>query len=399
MNERANESPAALTRTNRDVWRRLRTGEISALPITAVLLLIWLVFQSLNSAFLSSDNLVNLMQQSAATGVIALGAVLTLHLGQIDLSVGAVSGLAAAIVAVGSVRWGWPMIVAVLVALAAGVLVGLLYGAVHTRLGVPSFVFTLAGLLVVGGLQLRVLGDTGSVNLPFESWLVRFCQTSFIPAAVSWLIVAVVVLFFALVKLRDRARRLAAELSAPSLASVLGATLLLAAVLAGAVAYLGTNRGVGSVFALFVGLVVLTDVALRRMRWGRYVRAVGGDLQAARRAGVPVRRVLITVFVAGSTLAALGGVLAAGRLAAANQASGAVDVTLTAVAAAVIGGTSMYGGRGSAWSALLGILIIQSISTGLTLLNQDQSVRFVVTGLVLGIAVLIDALQRRARQE
>jgi len=153
------------------------------------------------------------------------------------------------------------------------------------------------------------------------------------------------------------------------------------------------------VFALFVGLVVLTDIALRRTRWGRYVRAVGGDAEAARRAGVPVRRVLVTVFVASSTLAALGGVLAVGRLAAANQASGAVDVTLTAVAAAVIGGTSMYGGRGSAWSALLGILIIQSISTGLTLLNQDQSVRSIVTGLVLAVAVVIDALQRRIRAE
>ncbi|ROS31396.1 sugar ABC transporter permease [Cellulomonas sp. PhB150] len=390
---------ATQPRPGAELWQRLRTGEMSALPIAGALVLIWIVFQALNGSFLSSDNLVNLTQQSAATGVIALGVVLTLHLGQIDLSVGAVSGLAAAIVAVGSVRIGWPLTLAVVAALAAGVLIGLLYGAVHTRLGVPSFVFTLAGLLVVGGLQLRVLGSTGSVNLPFQSWLVRFCQTSFLPSALSWLVVAGVVAVFAGARLRDRARRLHAELSAPSLASVLVRVGVLAAILAAAVAYLGTNRGVGSVFALFVGLVALTDLALRRTRWGRFVRAVGGDAEAARRAGVPVRRVLVSVFAACSTLAALGGVLAVGRLAAANQASGAVDVTLTAVAAAVIGGTSMYGGRGSAWSALLGILIIQSISTGLTLLNMDQSVRYVVTGLVLAIAVVIDALQRRAREQ
>ncbi|RHA43877.1 sugar ABC transporter permease [Cellulomonas rhizosphaerae] len=386
-------------RPGAELWRRLRTGEMSALPITAALVLIWIVFQSLNGSFLSSDNLVNLTQQSAATGVIALGVVLTLHLGQIDLSVGAVSGLAAAIVAVGAVRIGWPLALAVAAALAAGVLIGLLYGAVHTRLGVPSFVFTLAGLLVVGGLQLRVLGSTGSVNLPFQSWLVRFCQTSFLPPLLSWLVVAAVVALYAGSRLQDRARRHRAELSAPSLASVLARVAVLAAVLATAVAYLGTNRGVGAVFALFVALVALTDLALRRTRWGRFVRAVGGDAEAARRAGVPVRRVLVTVFAACSTLAALGGVLAVGRLAAANQASGAVDVTLTAVAAAVIGGTSMYGGRGSAWSALLGILIIQSISTGLTLLNLDQSVRYAVTGIVLAIAVVIDALQRRAREQ
>lgn len=380
------------------VWARLRTGETGPLPLAGVLVLIGLVFQVLNPAFLSADNLVNLTQQSAATGVIALGVVLTLHLGQVDLSVGAVSGLAAAVVAVGSVRAGWPLVVAVLAALAVGVLVGLLYGSVHARIGVPSFVFTLAGLLVVTGLQLRVLGRTGSVNLPFQAWLVEFCQTAFLPAAVSWSLAAVVVALYALVRVRDRARRVRADLAAPSWTDIGLRVGALAAVLAVAVAYLGLDRGVGAMFALFVGLVVLCDVALRRTRWGRFVRAVGGDAEAARRAGVPLRRVFVTVFVACSTLAALGGVLAAGRLAAANQASGAVDVTLTAIAAAVIGGTSIYGGRGSAWSALLGILVIQSISTGLTLLTLDQSVRLVVTGLVLAGAVVLGALQRRARE-
>ncbi|WP_029289701.1 sugar ABC transporter permease [Cellulomonas sp. HZM] len=378
--------------------RRLATGDLGSLPVVVVLVVVWVVFQALSPTFLSADNLVNLVQQSAATGVIALGVVLTLLLGQIDLSVGAVSGMAAATVAVGSVRLGWPLWLAVLVALAAGALVGLLYGAVHTRLRVPSFVFTLAGLLVVTGLQLRVLGAQGSVNLPFQAWLVRFCQTAFLDPALSWAIAGAVVVLYGAARLRDRARRVAAELSAPSLGSVGLRVGALAVLLAVTIAYLGTDRGVGAMFALFVGLVALTDLALRRTRWGRSVRAVGGDAEAARRAGVPVRRVLVSAFVACSTLAALGGVLAAGRLAAANQATGAPEVALTAIAAAVIGGTSMYGGRGSAWSALLGILVIQSVSTGLTLLNQDQAVRLVVTGLVLGVAVVVDGLQRRARE-
>jgi ABC-type xylose transport system permease subunit len=390
--------PAAVAPRAADAWQRLRTGGFGALPIAAVLVLIGIVFQILNSAFLSSDNLVNLVQQSAATGVVALGVVLTLHLGQIDLSVGAVSGLAAAVVAVGAVPWGWPLVVAVVVAIAVGALVGLLYGAVRTRLGVPSVVFTLGGLLAITGVQLRVLGDTGSVNLPFQTWLVRFCQTTFLPQGVSWAVVALVVAGNAAVRVHDRSRRLRVDLPAPTLASIAVRVLLLAAVLVVAVGYLGTNRGVGAVFALFVALVALTDLALRRTRWGRFVRAVGGDAEAARRAGVPVRRVVVSVFVACSALAALGGVLATGRLAAANQATGAPEVALTAIAAAVIGGTSMYGGRGSAWSALLGILVIQSISTGLTLLNLDQSVRLVVTGVVLAIAVVLDALQRRARE-
>ena len=193
-------------------------------------------------------------------------------------------------------------------------------------------------------------------------------------------------------------RRLRAELPVAPLWQVVARVVALAAVLSVVVAYLGTNRGVGAVFALFVGLVALTDLMLRRTRWGRFVRAVGGDAEAARKAGVPVRRVFVSAFVACSTLAALGGVLAVGRLAAANQGSGAGDTNLTAIAAAVIGGTSLFGGRGSAWSALVGILVVQSISTGLTLLNLDQSARLVVTGLVLAVAVTIDALQRRARE-
>ncbi|GEA86175.1 sugar ABC transporter permease [Cellulomonas cellasea] len=382
----------------RELVGHVRSGELGMLPIVAALAVIWLVFQLLNPSFLSSDNLVNLTLQCAATGVLALGVVLVLLVGQIDLSVGSVSGLAAAVVAVGAVQLRWPIALTALAALAVGVVVGLLYGVLFTRLRLPSFVFTLAGLLVFAGLQLRVLGPTGSVNLPFESWLVQVSQRGFLPAGVSYALVVLVVVGHAASLLVGRARRERAELPVPSLTVVAARVGVLALVLGGAVAYLNTNRGVGFTFALFVGLVAVVDLLLRRTRWGRAVRAVGGDVESARRAGLPVQRTFVSAFVACSTLAALGGILSAGRLAAANQGTGGGDIYLTAIAAAVIGGTSLFGGRGSAWSALLGILVIQSISSGLTLLNLDTSVRYVITGVVLALAVLIDSVVRRANQ-
>jgi len=379
-------------------WQRLRAGDLGVLPVVVLLAIVWLVFQALNPAFLSSDNLVNLTQQSAVLGVIALGVVVTLHVGQLDLSVGAVSGLAAAVTAVTSVQWGWSQWLAVLAALAVGVVVGLVYGAVHTRLGVPGVVFTLAGLLLVTGLQLRVLGPTGSVNVPFETWLVYLSQRAFLAPAVSWTVVGVVVVGYAAARLVERARRQRADLPVDAPGTLAVRLVVLASLLTLVVAYLGTNRGVGVAFASFVALVAMTDFALRRTRWGRAVRAVGGDADAARKAGVPVRRVFVSAFVFSSTMAALGGVLATGRLAAANQGTGAVDLALTAIAAAVIGGTSLFGGRGSAWSALLGVLIVQSISTGVLLIGGDFSLRLIVTGLVFAVAISLDAIARRARQ-
>lgn len=379
------------------VWRRVRGGN-GLLPIVAALVCIWLVLGAVNPAFLAPENLVNLTLQSAPVGVIALGVVLVLLVGQIDLSVGSLSGLAAAVVAVGSVTLGWPVALAVLAALACGVVVGLAYGALSTRLGLPSFVFTLAGLLFLAGVQLRVLGPLGSINLPFDSWFVRSVQQGFLPTGVAWALVAAVVVATALVQVAARSRRRRADLACASVPQIAVRTLVLAGVLSVIVAYLGTARGIGYSVVLFALLVVVTDGLLRRTRWGRSVRAVGGDRRAALLAGVPVRRTVILCFVACSTLAALGGVLAAGRLGAANQGTGGADTYLVAIAAAVIGGTSLFGGRGSAWSAVLGVLVIQSIANGLTLMNVDQAARYMVTGAVLLVAIVIDMLVRRRRE-
>ncbi|HQY34427.1 sugar ABC transporter permease [Actinotalea sp.] len=379
-------------------WGRWRDRDLGSAPVVVALGVLALVFQAANPNFLSADNLVNLTLQSATTGVITLGIVLVLLVGQIDLSVGAVSGLAAAVVAVGSVQQGWPLAVAVLAAVVLGAAVGGVYGWLFTRLGVPSFVLTLAGLLVVLGLQVRVLGSTGSITLPYESWLVRFSQQSFLPDAVAYGVVGLVLAAYAAARLVERHRREAVDLPAATLAAVGLRTGLLAVALLVPTWYLNLDRGIGASFALFIALVVAADLLLRRTRWGRSVRAVGSNVGSAHRAGFAVRRVYVSVFVACAALAALGGVLSVGRLAAANQGTGGSDTNLTAIAAAVIGGTSLFGGRGSAWSAVLGVLVIGSISSGLTLLNLDASLRYIVTGMVLALAVTLDSVARRTRQ-
>jgi D-xylose transport system permease protein len=377
---------------------RLRSGDLGSVPVVVGLIIIWAVFQIANSSFLSSRNLVNLTLQSTSVGVIAIGIVLVLLLGEIDLSVGSVSGLSAAVLGVTFVNKGWPLVISLIAGVVLGLVIGLFYGALYTRFGVPSFVITLAGLLGFLGLQLLVLGKQGSLNLPFDSAIVKFATQSFLSPAIAYGLVVVTVAVYALTRLRARGQRIAAGLSAAPNSVIALKAGALALVLIVPISILNGDRGVSSMFLLFVALVVATDFAVRRTRWGRSVMAVGGNVEAARRAGINVRMIYLSVFAACSTFAAVGGLLAAGRLVAVNQSSGGADTNLNAIAAAVIGGTSLFGGRGSAYSALLGALVIMSISNGLALLSLDSSVRYMVTAGVLLIAVTIDSLSRRSRQ-
>ena len=376
---------------------RIRGGDLGSLPVIVGLVVIWAVFQALNPVFLSSTNLVNLTMQCAAIGTIALGIVLVLLVGEIDLSVGSVSGLAAAILAVSFVQLQWNLVLALIAAIAAGALVGLLYGFLYTRFGLPSFVITLAGLLGFLGLQLWILGDTGSIGLPFDSWIVEFAQQWYLPAWASYVVAALAAAAYAWILLRRARQRAAANLVSQSYLEIGVRSGALVAFLLVAAWYLNLSRGVGVMFLFFLVLVVIVNFALTRTRWGRAVYAVGGSVDASRRAGIRVDRIYISVFMLCSTLAAVGGVLAAARLASANQSSGTGDVNLNAIAAAVIGGASLFGGRGTAFAALLGIFVIQSISSGLTLLNLDSSVIFMITGVVLVLAVTVDSLSRRKR--
>lgn len=377
--------------------RRIRAGDVGPLPVIAGLLLIWAVLQLLNNAFLSPRNLVNLLTQSASVGTIAIGVVLVLLVAQIDLSVGSMSGLAAAILGVGLTQLGWPLALTLAVALLTGLVVGLIYSAVFTLFGVPTFVATLAGLLALLGLQLQILGTNGSINIPFDNWLVQFMQQMYVPRPVSYLLAGGVAALYLASRFARARRRLSHGLPTLSPLNTVIKCILLLSVLELACWYLNQDRGVSAPFVLFIVLVILVDVLLNRTRWGRQVYAVGGSVEAARRAGINVNRVFTSVLVLGAMFAALGGLLAAGRIAAASTSSGTGTVNLNAIAAAVIGGTSLFGGRGNAYSALLGILVIQSIANGLTLLNLAASVQFMITGGVLMVAVIVDSLTRRTR--
>ena len=385
-----------LAGTLEGVWRRVSQGEIGSLPVVAALILIAIVFQSLNPNFLTPRNLTNLVLQIAAMGTISVGVVLVLLLGEIDLSVGAVSGLCAAVMAVLNVKAGLPGALAVGVGILAGAGIGLLQGVWITRFRVPSFVVTLAGLLGWQGLLLWVLGDTGTVNLTDPA--ITNLAGIFLGPRLGWFVgLAAVAVFLASLS-RARRRRVAAGLGVGTTGALVARIVLVGGGILLAIAVLDAGRGVPLAMLILLGFVVAFDSVTTRTRWGRHVFAVGGNAEAARRAGIAVDRVRVLVFTLSATLAACGGILAASRLLAVNQSSGSGDVVLNAIAAAVIGGTSLFGGRGTIWSALLGALVIGSISNGMDLLALASSVKFMITGGVLLAAVTIDAVSRRGRQ-
>ncbi|KQV38054.1 MULTISPECIES: ABC transporter permease [unclassified Rhizobium] len=391
---RHDDSLAAMARGFID---RVRSGDLGMLPVAVGLVVISIVFSALNPIFLAPNNLVNLLFDCATVGVISLGIVCVLVLGEIDLSVGSMSGLSSAMVGVLWVNQGWPIVGAMLAALVIGAGVGLLYATLYNRLGMPSFVATLAGLLALLGMQLYILGPTGSINLPYASALVRFGQILIMPDWLSYTLALVPGLVMIGRGLRTRTQRMAANLSAQPMRALILKAAVLTVALEAAVFYLNLGRGIPWMFALFVALAVILNYALTRTKWGRSMFAVGGNKEAARRSGINVRRIYMSAFMLCSTLAALGGILSASRLASSSQQAGTGDVNLNAIAAAVIGGTSLFGGRGSAYSALLGIIVIQAISNGLTLLNLSSSLRYMITGGVLAIAVIVDSLARRSR--
>jgi len=379
-----------------DVLQRIAQGELGSLRVLLALVVIWVIFSLANERFLTATNLVNLSLQIAATGTISVGVVLVLLLGEIDLSVGIVSGLCAAVMAVLAEQHGWGPVLAILAGIGAGAAIGLFQGSVVTRFGIPSFVVTLAGLIGWQGALLWVLGSTGTVNITQQA--IVDLANKFFDGTSAYVLAAVVVAGFAAATLNARRRRRAAGLAAAT-PPVVAARIAGVAILAfGVVAILTADRGVPLALVILLAFVVFFDYVVRRTRFGRHMLAVGGNMEAARRAGIPVNRVRVTVFVLTSVMAACGGILGASRLLAVNQSSGGSDLLLLAIAGPVIAGTSLFGGRGTVWSALLGGLIIGSISNGMDLLALPSSTKFMVTGGVLLAAVVIDAAARQRRQ-
>ncbi|HEY5051920.1 MAG TPA: sugar ABC transporter permease [Solirubrobacterales bacterium] len=379
-----------------ETMRRLIQGDLASLRVVIGLALIWAIFQFENDRFLSAQNLTNLMLQITATGLISIGVVYVLLLGEIDLSVGAVSGLAAAVMAVLNVQHEWSPYLAIAAAVLVGAAIGFLQGSLFSRFVVPSFVVTLAGLLAWQGALLQVLGSTGSINLTDPK--ITGLANTFYSGAVGWILAAVAIGAYAAVLILGHRRRVAAGLAGQSPAAQVIRFVAVTAVTVVAVAILNSDRGVPLALLILLAFVVGMEFVVKRTTFGRHVFAVGGNAEAARRAGIRVNGVRVAVFSIAGTMAAIGGIMAASRLLAVNQNSGGSELLLLAIAGPVIAGTSLFGGRGSVWTALLGALVIGSISNGMDLLALSSAVKFMVTGGVLLLAVIVDALARQQRQ-
>ncbi|MDT9687183.1 sugar ABC transporter permease [Streptomyces sp. P9(2023)] len=378
--------------------RKLRSGELGSLPVVVAVIIIWTVFGTLDSTFLSAQNLSDLSQQIVGTGMIAIGIVFVLLLGEIDLSVGSVSGLCAAIFAVLNVLNGMNQWLALLVALAGGAAVGLIQGFFFAKVGVPAFVVTLAGNLFWNGLMLQVLGTSGTVNIPSESIVSELYSTIFHSPAAAYITAAVGVGLFLAASLLDARRRQRARVPFRPIAEIVIRTVVIAAIAFVAAYILNQYQGLPLALLIFLILLVVVDFVLRRTSYGRQIFAVGGNIEGARRAGISVPFVRMSVFSIAGAMAAVGGIFLAGQIQSASQTSGGGNLLMNVIAAAVIGGTSLFGGRGSVWSALLGALVIGSIQSGMNIMGVSNAVQFMITGAVLLAAVVVDSLSRRSQK-
>ncbi|MFF3906968.1 sugar ABC transporter permease [Streptomyces sp. NPDC001848] len=378
--------------------RRFMAGELGSVPVILVLAAVWIVFQCLNHNFLSPRNLSNLSVDIVGTGLIAVGIVFVLLIGELDLSVGSISGLAAAVFAVLNVNNGVPEWLAIILAVLTGTAAGTIQGFSVARTRVPAFVVTLAGLLTWNGLMLYILRTSGTIDLPENGVLAKLTSYYFGNDGVAYGLAAFGAGLLFLISYRDRRRRRATGLPHRSLAEI-GVRTGALAVISFAAAYV-LNRFHGLPLALLVFLVITAalDVLLRGTHYGRQIYALGGGVEAARRASLSVVRVQTAVLAFSGTMAAVGGLFLASRITSVSQSSGSGILLLNAIAAAVIGGTSLFGGRGTTWSAVLGALIIQSISSGMAITDIPIALQFVITGGVLFAAAVVDALSRRSQE-
>jgi len=382
---------------------RVRGGDAGALPVVGGLIVISILFQSLNSNFLTAGNLVNLLIQAAVYMLLAMAEVYVLLLGEIDLSAGYVAGLGGVVMAElikPGTDWAWP--VAILAGLLVTALIGALHGTLITRIGLPSFVVTLAGLLGWQGVMLLVLGEGGVV--PINSKVINNFTSGQLTPAASWIVMLVLVAIYGLrAWLRDSRRRRSGLVAPPVSLTVLR---IVGSLVAGVVVVLICNtdrgvltkiQGVPYVVLIVLGVLAAWSFLLGRTTFGRYVYAIGGNAEAARRAGVSLSFIRTMCFTLASFTAGIAGVVYASRLRSVSTSIDGGTLVLYAVAAAVIGGTSLFGGRGKPAHAVLGGLVIAAIDNGMGLQGYSAYVRFIVTALVLLAAVTIDALTRRGR--
>jgi D-xylose transport system permease protein len=381
--------------------RKLKGGELGSLPVILALVIIWTIFQLKDSLFLSSANMVNICYFMAGTGMLAVGLVFVLLLGEIDLSVASVSGLAAAVFATLSVTHGLNAWVAVVLTVLTGIAIGAIHGFFFAKIGVPAFVVTLAGFLGWTGLMQWLLRGSGSLTIQDKGLLHVLGQRSFFmnqSIAGAYILATLGVAALLIGSLIDQTRRRSAGVPYRPTSEILVRTVALAVVAYVTAYVLNKSAGVPNALVIFLATLVVCDFVLRRTTFGRKIFAVGGSIEAARRAGINVAMIRIVVFAISGGFAAIGGLFLAGQTYTATLQAGTGNLLMLAIAAAVIGGTSLFGGRGNVWSALLGMLVIQSIQTGLDLLNMDQSIQYMITGAVLLAAVVVDSVSRRTQR-
>jgi D-xylose transport system permease protein len=384
-----------------EVKRKLRGGELGSLPVIVGLIIIWTIFQLKNDIFLSSSNMTTISYYLSATGMIALGLVFVLLLGEIDLSVASISGLSAAIFAVFATTHGMNPWLALLLTVLSGIIIGAIQGFFFAKIGVPAFVVTLAGNLGWNGLMLWILGDTGSLSIQDKGPIHILSQNSFFldsDVAGAYILATLGVAALLAGSLVEQTRRRKAGIPFRPTSEIIVRVVALA-IVAYVVAYvLNKTSGIPNVLVIFLAALVICDFVLRRTTFGRKVFAVGGSIEAARRAGINVAAIRMAVFSISGGFAAVGGLFLAGETRTATLGAGTGNLLMLAIAAAVIGGTSLFGGRGNVWSALLGMLVIQSITTGLDLLNMSTSLQYMITAAVLLAAVVVDSVARRTQK-
>lgn len=374
---------------------KLKSGDLGMLPVIAALVIIWTFFAIKSDIFLGAENLTNMSLQVSWIGIISIGVVWVLLLGEIDLAAGSVAGLAAASMTILNLDHGVPGWLSMVLGIMIGAAVGLFQGFIITIVRVPSFIVTLAGLIGFQGLMLWVLGSRGSRNVTDK--LTLNLNDVFFGPVVAWIAIAVLLGVFVLSGLMGRTRRAQADLKMESFAVYAIRTAIVVGVVLAATAVFTSDRGLPLAFVIFVGLVVIMDLVARRSTFGRHVYAVGGNKEASRRSGIRVERVRLIVFVMSGAFAAFGGIMLASRNLTVTQSTGGGATLLNAIAAAVIGGVSLFGGRGSMYGALFGGLVLGSLANGIAILSLPSSTEYMVTAAVLLAAVIVDALARRGR--
>jgi D-xylose transport system permease protein len=388
----------------RDYLQRVRGGDIGSLPAILGLIVLCIFFGFMRPSFLTAGNFANLFTQGAAVTLIAMGLIFVLLLGEIDLSAGFASGVCASVLAVLLTERGWPWYGAVAAALITGAVIGITLGLLVAKVGIPSFVVTLAAFLAFQGIALIILKEGKNISIQ-DDVILAVAFNGYVPPWLGWLLVALAVVGFAAAQLLQRRSRARHGLVTDPMAIIAARIVGIALILGAGVAVLNEERsrnpalnslrGMPVVIVVIGVLLVVLTFVLRRTAYGRHLYAVGGSAEAARRAGINVDRIRISVFVIGSTMAAIGGIVAASRAASVDPNTGGSRVLLYAVGAAVIGGTSLFGGKGRVLDAVLGGAVIAVIDNGMGLMSLSSGEKYVFTGLVLLIAATVDALSRR----